>query len=225
MRKFFNSAFAAPVIFLVVWLGLFLYTYITLGGEGLNSKEAQTLFFSEKYTDCMYFALLAGLAFYLKDFIKDGKIGYWIMYFSLSVFAMFREMGLHKSLASVDTTPFKSRFFLNPKNPLDEKIIAGTILLFIAFILVLLVVKYSKHLGTSFFKFNQVTWTLATFFAVLVVSKTIDRFPANYRDTTGSPLSLESATLSVMVEETMEFYIPALALLAVVQYFRNKKQA
>lgn len=109
------------------------------------------------------------------DDYKD-RIRTWGIFLFLAICALLREEGIQHHLSRTDTTPFKSRFFLNPNNPLSEKIVFGLVLLVVAGAVAYLAVKYSKHLVQSFFKFNPVTWSIAVLCTVGVCAKIVDRF-------------------------------------------------
>lgn len=219
-KKIFLSPFFTPLFFLIAWGGFASFVYFYYG-ENISSftKEGKII---EDTSHLGYVVLLAVLLWYCDDF-KD-KIKSWGMYLFLTMCAFLREEGIHHYLSKTDTTPFKSRFFLNPNNPIGEKIIFGLFLIIIAGAVVYLGVKYSKHLVQSFFKLNAITWSIATMCTVGVVSKFIDRFPANYRKAHGGvALNDDVLSLLLLIEESSEMFLPYLAVLIVVQYHLKVK--
>lgn len=223
-KKLFCSPFFTPVIFLATWLPLFFFVFTDCRFQTDDLKEAQLEFALETPTYYLYGLMILTLLFLGKFFYKNHKLQYWVIYLTFSILALLREMGLHKALASVDTTPFKSKFFLKPTNPLDEKIIAGLILIFIFGALIYIIKKYALHLIKSFFKMNPTSWSLATFFTVLLFSQFMDRFRSNYRRHTGETLDTKISTIIIMVEETMELMLPILVMITLIQYYVLQKK-
>lgn len=143
----------------------------------------------------------------------------------LGMCAFLREAGIQHYLSKTDTTPFKSRFFLNPNNPWGEKIVFGLVLLVIFAALAYLAVKYTKFLITSFFKLNTVTWSTAVLCTVLVCAKFADRFPSNWRKAHGGVyLPQNQIEIWALLEECSEMFLPYLVMLIMWQYHLIKKQ-
>lgn len=143
----------------------------------------------------------------------------------LGVAALLREAGIQHHLTKTDTTPFKSRFFLNPNNALSEKILYGAVLLIIFGTLIYFAVKYAKKLIITFFKKDTITWSVATFCTILVFSKFADRFPSNYRHAH----NLESLPRSLidiwsLLEESSEIFLPLIVVIIFIQYHFFKKE-
>ena len=58
-----------------------------------------------------------------------------------------------------------------------------------------------------------------------VLSKIIDRFPANYRKAHGEPLSDDVFAILQLVEESSEMFLPYIAVLILMQYHLKNKAA
>ena len=143
----------------------------------------------------------------------------------LGMCAFLREAGIQHYLSKTDTTPFKSRFFLNPNNPWGEKIVFGLVLLVIFAALAYLAVKYTKFLITSFFKLNTVTWSTAVLCTVLVCALFGARFPSNWRIAHGGVyLPQNQIEIWALLEECSEMFLPYLVMLIMWQYHLIKKQ-
>lgn len=219
MKKYLTSPLFAPVFFSLVWLlwmcCLFIFEYDRL--PELLSEEG----IIEIITNVAYLPLLLAYICLAKFFWSLGaaKRIDFVMYVSLGAAAFLREMGIQHWLASQDTTAFKSRFFLNPNNPLHEKIIAGTLLLLLLAVLLYLAVKYTKHLIVSFFKMNTTTWSIATLCTIGVIAKFTDRFPSNYKHSMGFPLPEQLKTNIEVMEETSETMLPLIAAFILLQYW------
>ena len=222
MKKIFLSPFFAPICFSVCW-GLLLAIVLIYFPE-----QKYQLTFDGQIIDILtnvgYMSMLAAILYFSKDY--TDKITSWGIYLFLGILAFLREAGIQHHLSKTDTTPFKSRFFLKPENPIGEKIVFGMLLLIIFGSILYLLIKYAKHLITSFFKFNTVTWTIAVFCSVLVLSKFADRFPGNWRDAHNDvPLPHSHIEVWSLLEESIEIFIPYLVVLALAQYHLLKKKS
>ncbi len=224
MKKYLVSPLFAPVCFSLVWLFwmccIFVFQYDKLP---LLLDETGLL---EQLTDFAYLPLLLTYIFIAKFFLTNTeKRNDFIIFVLLGVSAFLREKGIQHWLTSHDTTAFKSRFFLNPNNPLSEKIIAGSILLLFFVLIAYLAVKYTKHLITSFFKMNPTTWSIATLCTLGVFGKFVDRFPSNYKRSYGISLPEELRLNLNIVEETSELFLPLIAAFIFWQYWLIQKKS
>ena len=222
MKKYFLSPFFTPVAFSLCW-GVMLAIVLLFFPEYKFkiTEDGQIL---EFLTNLGYISMLAALLILSKDF--STKMTDWGIYLFLGIAAFLREAGIQHHLSHTDSTPFKSRFFLNPDNPLSEKIIFGLILLIIFGSLLYLAIKYGKHLVVSFFKLNTITWSTATFCTVLVFAKFADRFPGNWRSAHNDvSLPREQIEIWSLLEESSEVFLPYLVVIILLQYhlFQNKK--
>ncbi len=220
LKKIFLSPFFMPVAFLTLWLSFMGVLYFGYPADVLRFTEEGEVI--EIITHLGYIVLIAVLLAVAADY--QDKIKTWGIYLFLALCALLREQGIQHHLSKTDTTPFKSRFFLNPNNPLGEKIVFGAVLLGVAGAVVYLAVKYSKHLVRSFFKLNTVTWSVAVLCTVGVCAKIIDRFPSNWRKAhNGVPLSDEVYTICQLLEESSEMFLPYIAVIILWQYHLLKK--
>jgi hypothetical protein len=222
MKKFFLSPLFAPVFYCVLW-GIILAVVLVFFPE---QKFAITVdgAIIDIATYTGYALMLIAMLYFVKDF-KD-KMLCWAIYFVLGIAALLREAGIQHHLTNTDTTPFKSRFFLNPNNPLSEKIIYGAVLLIIFGALIYLAVKYAKHLVVSFFKMNTVTWSIATFCTVLVFAKFADRFPANWKHMHNlEELPRDFIDIWSLLEESSEMFLPLLVIIIFAQNHLLKEKA
>lgn len=214
MQKFFLSPFFSPIFYLVSW-GILLAVVLLFFPEQkfAITTDGQII---DVITYLGYGLMLISMLYFCKDF-KD-KMLCFVIYFVLGVAALLREAGIQHHLTNTDTTPFKSRFFLNPDNPLSEKIIYGAVLLTIFAALIYLAFKYSKHLVISFFKLNTLTWSIATFCSVLVFAKFADRFPANWRHINHlDDLPRDFIDIWSLLEESSEMFLPYLVIIIFAQ--------
>ena len=222
MKKAFLSPFFAPLFYGVLWGLLLAIVLIFFPSQKFEiTTDGQII---DVVTYIGYGLMLLTMLFLVKDF--RGKMLSWAIFFVLGVAALLREAGIQHHLTNTDTTPFKSRFFLNPNNPLSEKILYGAVLLVIFGALIYLAVKYAKHLVVSFFKLNTLTWTIATFCTVLVFAKFADRFPSNYRhmhDLNALPRSF--IDIWSLLEESSELFLPYLVIIIFCQYHLLKNKA
>lgn len=223
MKKIYLSPFFTPIAFVLSW-GLLLATVLIYFPEQ-KFKITEDGEIIELFTNIGYMGLFAALLYFSKDY-KD-KITSWGIYLFLSMCAFLREAGIQHHLSRTDSTPFKSRFFLNPNNPWGEKIVFGLLLLIVFGAILYLAVKYSKHLILSFFKLNTVTWSTAVFCCTLVFAKFADRFPGNWRSA-HNDVSLPRAQIEIwsLLEESSELFLPYLVIIMLSQYhlLKNKEQ-
>lgn len=224
MKKLFLSYLFTPITFTLVW-SLLIFVVLAFFPEQkfVITQEGEII---EIFTNIGYILMLATMMYLAKDY--TDKITSWGVYLFLGMCAFLREAGIQHYLSKTDTTPFKSRFFLNPNNPWGEKVVFGLVLLVIFAALAYLAVKYSKFLITSFFKLNTVTWSTAVLCTVLVCAKFADRFPSNWRKAHGGIyLPQNQIEIWSLLEESSEMFLPYLVILIMWQYhlIKNKKAA
>lgn len=224
MKKLFLSYLFTPITFTLVW-SLLIFVVLAFFPEQkfIITQEGEII---EIFTNIGYILMLATMMYLAKDY--TDKITSWGVYLFLGMCAFLREAGIQHYLSKTDTTPFKSRFFLNPNNPWGEKVVFGLVLLVIFAALAYLAVKYSKFLITSFFKLNTVTWSTAVLCTVLVCAKFADRFPSNWRKAHGGIyLPQNQIEIWSLLEESSEMFLPYLVILIMWQYhlIKNKKAA
>lgn len=217
MKKIFLSPFFTPTFFLIAW-GLILATVLIFFPE-----QKFTITTDGEIIDIAtysgYALLIISFLFVYKDFNGRSAKTDWIILFLLSVCALLREAGIQHHLSSTDTTPFKSKFYFNPNNPLSEKIIFGLVLLIVFGMLIYIAIKYTKYLVTSFFKMNTVTWSTAVLCCLLVFAKIADRFPANWRKAhDGVSMTREQIDLCSLIEESSEIFLPLIAVIILWQH-------
>ncbi|MBO7605172.1 MAG: hypothetical protein J6S61_01715 [Elusimicrobiaceae bacterium] len=215
MKKIFLSPFFAPAFYTLSWgLLLFIVLFFFNAQKFEITTDGQII---DILTYTGYVLMLLTMLFCIKDF--KGKMFFFSIYLTLVIAALLREAGIQHHLTKTDTTPFKSRFFLNPDNPLSEKIIFGAVLIIIFGALLYLAFKYSKHLIVSFFKFDTLTWSIATFCSVLVFAKFADRFPSNWRHLKNlTTLDREFIDIWSLLEESSELFLPYLVIICFIQY-------
>ncbi len=222
MKKFFLSPLFAPIFYCVLWGIVLAVVLLFFPEKKFEITTDGQIIDIATYTG--YALMLVGMLYFVKDF-KDNML-YWGIYFILGIAALLREAGIQHHLTNSDSTPFKSRFFLNPNNPLSEKIIFGVVLLLIFGMLIFLAVKYAKHLVVSFFKMNTITWSIATFCTVLVFAKFADRFPANWRHYKNlEELPQDFIDIWSLLEESSEMFLPLLVIIIFAQNHLLKNRA
>ena len=215
MKKIFISPFFTPIIFTVLWTSLVAFVLIFYPQQAFAITEDGQII--DVITNVGYVLMIASMLFFAKDF--SDKTTSWGIYLFLGIAAFLREGGIQHHLSKTDSTPFKSRFFLNPDNPLSEKIIFGLILLIIFGALAYLAVKYAKHLVKSFFKLDTLTWSIAVFCTVLVCAKIADRLPSKWRKMHGDiALSSDQIAVCSLLEESLEMFLPYLVITIFVQH-------
>ncbi len=158
------------------------------------------------------------------DFKSPKERGaFWGLIF-LTLVCVLRELGAQHWLTTTDTTAFKGKFFLNPNNPLSEKIQAGLILGVIVGFILYFMIRYTKAIVLGFFKKRPLSWTVCCLGAAVIIAKFFDRFPGHYRKAMGMKLNLETMSLFSLAEEMGEILLPLLIALGVYQYHLLKRQ-
>lgn len=215
MKKIFISPFFTPVFFTLLWGTLVALVLLYFPEQKFAITEDGQII--DIITNVGYILMIAVMLMLAKDYAD--KPTSWGIYLFLGIAAFLREGGIQHHLSKTDTTPFKSKFFLNPANPLSEKIIFGLILLVIFSALAYLAVKYTKYLIVSFFKLNPITWSTAVFCTILVCSKFADRYPSNWRKAHNDTiLPREQIEVWSLLEESLEMFLPYLIIIMMLQY-------
>ncbi|MBO4293817.1 MAG: hypothetical protein J5896_00020 [Alphaproteobacteria bacterium] len=221
MKKTFLSYIFAPSFYVILWGALLAVVLMYFPEQKFAITTDGQILDIITYTG--YALMLITMLCLKKDF--RGKMLEWGIYFILGIAALLREAGIQHHLTNSDTTPFKSRFFLNPNNPLSEKLIFGAVLLIIFGALLYIAVKYTKHLIVSFFKLETITWSIATFCSVLVFAKFADRFPSHWRHVHNNYISRDLIDMWSLLEESSEMFLPYLVIIIFLQYHLIKKKA
>ncbi|MDR0934504.1 MAG: hypothetical protein LBM56_05430 [Burkholderiaceae bacterium] len=217
-KKGLYHPFFAP--FLVIILAVFPLCNALF----LNRPSAlwMTRLMDDYITIALYLiALVVIYAYRPKDNTRKQNLNFWIFEFVI-LGALFRELGIQHWLTKTDSTALKIRFFINPANPLHEKIVAGLFLLMWATIALYLLKRYTRFMIREFFRGNAVIWTIATTCVITVFAKFMDRYPDNYHRFTGTKLAPFWDTLSTSFEEFYEAYIPVLLMIAAIQFARDR---
>ena len=223
MKKYILSPLFAPIFTLNTWL-VFVCVLFVFYSDSLTDLLSEDGVL-EKTTNFFYLPLLLALIFFCKPFMqnKKSKIEYGL-YIFLSLAAFLREQGIQHWLTTTDTTAFKSRFFLNPNNPLEEKIVAGFLLILFASVLVYFAKNCAHHLIKTFFQMNTLTWSIATLCTWGVFIKFVDRFPSNYKKYMDTPLPADIKVNLNLIEETGEMFLPVIAAIILGQYWLLHKK-
>lgn len=167
----------------------------------------------------LFYGFAAGVALCcVKDFLGTSKQSTFFALMFLWLAALLREMGIQHWLTTHDSVVTKTRFFLNPNNPLYEKIIAGFLILLVISVFAWVLIKYLKPLVTGFFKFQTIPWTVAAFGILGIITQIADRFPANYMKAAGVSLAEPVLFVLKIFEEGGESLLPLLFAIAFLQY-------
>ena len=215
MKKIFISPFFTPLAFTLLWASLVAVVLLFYPEQKFAITEDGKIL--DIITNTGYILMIAATLLLANDY-RD-KMTSWGIFLFLGIAAFLREGGIQHHLSKTDTTPFKSRFFFNPANPLGEKIIFGLILLVIFGALAYLAIKYTKYLITSFFKLNPISWSTAVFCTVLICAKFADRYPSNWRKAHNDELlPREQIEVWSLLEESLEMFLPYLIIVMMLQY-------
>lgn len=146
------------------------------------------------------------------------------MFVFFAVAAVLREAGIQHWIASRDTTAFKIRFFLNPYNPLHEKILAFVLLAAVGGLFVYAMVLWLIPDFKGFFEKYAGSWTVIALLSAGALCKIADRLHGNLAKY-GIQMPREGAWFSFfeLMEESLEMMLPYLGIIAVLQFRADKK--
>lgn len=175
-------------------------------------------------TNFCYGFLILSLLCLFRDFKRDRKLPDYFAYILLACAALARERGIQHWLPSKDTTFIKTRFFVNPENPLSEKIIGFVALALIVGAAAYVLCKYVRYYIPGFFRLDTLSWSVISLGVCGIFAKFIDRLPngpisemLNFGELYGKNLEMYHNNLSVL-EEMAEMLIPINAIILLWQY-------
>ena len=146
------------------------------------------------------------------------------MFVFFTVSAALREAGIQHWLASRDSTAFKIRFFLNPNNPLFEKIVAFVLLAAVVGLFAYAMYLWLIPAFRGFFKKYAGSVTVITLLSAGALCKIADRTHGNLSKH-GIVLPRDGFAFQALeiVEESLEMMLPYLGIIAVLQFCADKK--
>lgn len=218
LKKYFQSFLFTPIV--VTMLCLLFTNVIFVFFPHLVPKITDDFQLIDILTISSYGLLLVSFLIFYKDF--DNKLDY-LIYIFLTIAALLRELGIQHWLTKTDTTAIKIKFFTNPNNPIHEKIISVLVVLAVLIPLLYLAKKFAVYLIKTFLKFNPVSWSIGTFFAVLILGGFLDRFPSNYRKICDVGLDMVVKNNLEVMEESSEIFLALIIIIAIVQYHTLRK--
>lgn len=191
---------AICILILFVWIDLPTQTVLQLMAEG-GPIESATIFAYLFAVALIWIARPADL----KTDIAGSVV--------LLMFTA-REMDMHKSI--VGMSMLKIRFYMGDL-PIAVKLQAIVILLPLILSLAYLIRRYAALLWQGVRKRQPVSITLATFLAVLVISKVTDRSLNILAEMTGYIAPDWMLALQLAFEESLELLLPVLVMVAITQ--------
>ena len=215
--KIFKSPWFGA-LFLVIGMALYLaISYICRGFFGAFDIEEVG---ATEVLTYLFYGCGGGIIFCCaKDYMSDSsKIKTFSAIAFIYLIMILRDMGAQGWLTTHDTVVTKIRFFTSPNNPMYEKIIAGTIMLFIMAVFFYVLFKNIKPLCKGIKNFEPIAWTTLTLFVWTPITQVIDRFPAEYFKATGVVLAEPIRFAMKIIEEGGESLLPLLIAIAFLQY-------
>lgn len=196
-------ALLAPVVALVLWAVLPTERLLAFLEEG-GPVEASTA--------ALYFIIAFALWFARRPG-DDGCT--WLAL--CVVFAAFgaRELDLHK--AWTGTSVLKVSFYLRDA-PLHQKLTALPIVLAVGVSALYLVAKFAMPLWRALKQLDPVAVTMVCFFVTMFVSKVFDRSINILAEDFGMRFGEAVGSMVTSFEETLEFFLPILAILGLAQH-------
>ncbi len=217
-KPFLNCLLAPTIVLIIVSL-----TFLIIGVQSTDSINNYITLFLEPFTYCCYAFAFGVIICHLKPFQTRQQKTHISLFFILYVCAILREMGIQHWLTKTDTTAFKLRFFTNPNNPIDEKIVSALLLITVFSIILYLLIYYFPKIIRGFFNLNPIYWTVATLGGTGIVCKFADRLPSNLMKH-NIDLSVHIRALTELFEETTEFCLPLICAIGFVQFARLIQQ-
>jgi len=163
------------------------------------------------YLFCVVLMLKLGNSIYLKN--------NWYFLVVLVAFAM-RELDFDKRFTEVGI--LKSKFLLSTGDSVTTKITAYLIIAFILFAMFRIIHRHglcvAKRLKNGCL--TTVDWSLLIATGFIVFSKTIDGIGRKLADS-GIVISQQADTIFAHLEESLEWAIPLLCIVAVIAYFKE----
>ncbi len=214
----FYHPFFAPVFIIIMGI-------IPLANWFLLERDTaiwMTQVWDDYLTPPLYvLALIVLYIFKPKDNTPKQNFNFFLFEF-ITLGMLLRELGIQHWLTQTDSTAIKIKFFLNPNNPIHEKIITGLFLLMWVVIAIYLFRRYTVFLFREFFRLNATVWTIGTTCMLVVFVKFVDRYADNYQRFTGVPVSQFWDTGLSSFEEIYEAFLPVLIMIAAIQFSRLK---
>jgi len=164
------------------------------------------------YLFCAALMLKLGDRIYLKN--------NWYFLIVLIAFAM-RELDFDKRFTEVGI--LKSKFLISPEVSLTAKITGFLIVAFVAFAMIRMIRQHGgaivKRIKTG--QLSSVDWSLLIATGFIFISKTIDGIGRKLADI-GIVISEQADTIFAHFEESLEWAIPLLCIVAVLAYFKEQ---
>ena len=186
----------------------------TVSGIVFDSATAERLTREGNLIENLTVVLYLGVIAYLL-FVASGNRRF--RYHSALVVLLFvlRELDMHRRLVSGSILNFS--YYLQPSTSLVERAIAGVVMLTCAYVLVSYV-TYGRSLLSGLRNRHGYALTTAAALLILLITKLLDSASRILRENFAIILSSEVKIPMRVLEETLEFGIPLLILLACLQH-------
>lgn len=134
---------------------------------------------------------------------------------ALLLLAGARELDWHKAFTT--DSVLKTNYYLETVAPLGEKLLAAGFVVLVAIMVAYYLRAYLPDLWRGLRARRAAAVTAATVIALLVFTKTFDRVPNQLKDDYGLVVPDWVWHLQLAMEEPLEFVIPLLVIVAIVQ--------
>ncbi len=142
---------------------------------------------------------------------------------ALFIFLMgARELDAHVKFTSMNFA--KTRFFISPKVPMIEKVWVTIFLIALVAGLYYFAKIHWKNFVIAMKEGRSYVYTMVLAIGFVPLSKILDSLPKALRDHFHIPVTDELRLFTGIFEEVMELMIPALFLLAMIQFLRYKSK-
>lgn len=134
-----------------------------------------------------------------------------------------RELDYHVKFTTMNFA--KTRFFISHKVPMIEKVIVTFVLLAILYLVISFLKNNWSLMKEGLSKKSAIAYTAIPAMIMMPFTKILDSTPKILRDHFHLPITPELRQVTTIVEEVFELAIPALFLLALMQFYFAKKKA
>lgn len=157
-------------------------------------------------------------------FLVEGRLAFFKRHYYLVLLPLLfglRELDFHKRFTTMDL--FKSRFYMSPAVPFQEKMIGVVVLLGILFLVFMLCKNHIVRWGAGLRARDTVAWGVLLTIALMGGSKTLDGLQRKMASM-GWQLSDTLARHSTSLEEILELGLPLMMIVTVLTHFHLRRE-
>lgn len=171
----------------------------------------------DSVTHAGYVLLYVTLLLLFNDFRNERKLTDYFIYVFLAFSAHARELGIQRWLTESGGSAFKTRYMLDPNNPLATKWIVVAMFAAVIGAAGYVLYKYARYLYRGFFRTDTLTWSILSLGVWGVFSKFVDRL---CNGVIGKRLHFSDAVAHnvTVTEEVVESFLPVIGAIVLWQF-------